>query len=77
MTGLPTVGCRRCGGGLAGAVGTSNVLAGTRIAEELGPDLMVLDGSGAALPPIAAERRILVVGAHQDHAVATGYLKPY
>ena len=77
LTGLPTVGCRRCGGGLAGAVGISNVLAGTRIAEELGPDLIVLDGSGAALPPIAAERRILVVGAHQDHAVATGYLNPY
>ena len=77
LTGLPTVGCRRCGGGLAGAVGISNVLAGTRIAEELGPDLIVLDGSGAAMPPIAAERRILVVGAHQDHAVATGYLNPY
>ena len=77
LTGLPTVGCRRCGGGLAGAVGISNVLAGTRIAEDLGPDLIVLDGSGAALPPIAAERRILVVGAHQDHAVATGYLNPY
>jgi cyclic 2,3-diphosphoglycerate synthetase len=77
LTGLPTVGCRRCGGGLAGAVGISNVLAGTRVARELGPDLIVLDGSGAALPPIAAERRILVVGAHQDHAVATGYLNPY
>ena len=53
LTGLPTVGCRRCGGGLAGAVGISNVLAGTRIAEDLGPDLIVLDGSGAAL---AADR---------------------
>ena len=77
LTGLPTVGCRRCGGGLAGAVGISNVLAGARLAEELDPDLIVLDGSGAAIPPIAADRRILVVGAHQDHAVATGYLNPY
>ena len=77
LTGLPTVGCRRCGGGLAGAVGVSNVLAGTRIAEDLDPGLIVLDGSGAALPPIAADRRVLVVGAHQDHAVATGYLNPY
>jgi cyclic 2,3-diphosphoglycerate synthetase len=74
---VPTIGCRRCGGGLAGAVGTSNVLAGVRLAEELEPDLIVLDGSGAALPPIAAERRILVVGAHQDPAVATGYLNSY
>jgi len=77
LTGLPTVGCRRCGGGLAGAVGLSNVLAGTRRAEQLGPDLIVLDGSGAAIPPIAAERRILVVGAHLDAHVATGYLNPY
>ena len=37
----------------------------------------MLDGSGAAIPPIAADRRILVVGAHQDAAVATGYLNPY
>lgn len=77
LTGLPTVGCRRCGGGLAGAVGISNVLAGVRLAAELEPDLIVLDGSGAAIPPIAADRRILVVGAHQDPAVATGYLNPY
>jgi cyclic 2,3-diphosphoglycerate synthetase len=77
VTGLQTVGCRRCGGGLAGAVGVSNVSAGVRLAEELGPDLLLLDGSGAALPPIAADRRILVVGAQQDAAVTTGYLNPY
>ncbi|MCY7302673.1 MAG: 2,3-diphosphoglycerate synthetase [Thermoleophilia bacterium] len=77
LTGVPTIGCRRCGGGLAGAVGTSNVLAGVRLAEKLEPDLIVLDGSGAALPPIAADRRILIVGAHQDSAVTTGYLNPY
>ena len=77
LAGLPTIGCRRCGGGLAGAVGTSNVLAGARLAESLDPDLIVLDGSGAALPPIAAERRVLVVGANQEAAVVTGYLNPY
>jgi cyclic 2,3-diphosphoglycerate synthetase len=77
LTGLPTIGCRRCGGGLAGAVGVSNVLAGVRLADQLEPDLIVLDGSGAAIPPIAADRRILVVGAHQDAAVSTGYLNPY
>ncbi len=77
ITGLPTVGCRRCGGGLAGAVGISNVLAGARLAEQLEPDLIVLDGSGAAMPPIASERRVLVVGAHQELAVTTGYLNPY
>src|SRR5690348_1540928 len=28
LAGVPTIGCRRCGGGLAGAPGESNVLAG-------------------------------------------------
>ena len=65
LAGVTTVGCRRCGGGLAGAVAVSNVLAGVRLAEELDPDLIVLDGSGAAIPPVAADRRILVVGAQQ------------
>jgi cyclic 2,3-diphosphoglycerate synthetase len=77
VAGVETVGCRRCGGGLAGAVAVSNVLEGARVAESLSPDLLVLDGSGAALPPVAAERRVLVVGAHQDVAVSTGYLNAY
>lgn len=77
LAGVPTVGCRRCGGGLAGAVGSSNVAEGTRVAEELGADLLVFDGSGAALPPVAAGRRVLVVGAGQDPAIATGYLNAY
>lgn len=77
VAGVETVGCRRCGGGLAGAVAVSNVLEGARVAESLEPALLVLDGSGAALPPIAADRRVLVVGAHQDVAVSTGYLNAY
>lgn len=77
LAGVETVGCRRCGGGLAGEVGVSNVLEGAGVAAGLGPDLLLLDGSGAALPPVAADRRVLVVGAHQNHAVATGYLNAY
>jgi cyclic 2,3-diphosphoglycerate synthetase len=77
VAGVETVGCRRCGGGLAGAVALSNVIEGARLAETLAPDLLVLDGSGAALPPVAAERRVLVVGAHQEVAVSTGYLNAY
>jgi cyclic 2,3-diphosphoglycerate synthetase len=77
LAGVPTVGCRRAGGGLAGAVFTSNVVEGARTAVELGPDLVVFDGSGAAMPPIDVGRRILVVGAHQPVDVATGYLNAY
>jgi cyclic 2,3-diphosphoglycerate synthetase len=77
LAGVLTVGCRRCGGGLAGEVAVSNVLDGVDLALRHGPDLLVLDGSGAALPPVAAGRTVLVVGANQDPAVATGYLNAY
>jgi cyclic 2,3-diphosphoglycerate synthetase len=77
LAGVETVGCWRAGGGLAGAVAVSNVLDGARVAAGLGPDVVVFDGSGAALPPVAVGRRIVVVPAHQDPAVAIGYLNAY
>jgi cyclic 2,3-diphosphoglycerate synthetase len=77
LAGVKTVGCRRCGGGLAGAVYASNVAEGARRAAELEPDLVVFDGSGAALPPIETRRRVLVVNAQQDAEVVTGYLNRY
>jgi cyclic 2,3-diphosphoglycerate synthetase len=66
LAGVRTIGCRRCGGGLAGQVASSNVAAGVRLAEELAPDLLVLDGSGAAIPPVAADQRVLVTSGAQD-----------
>ncbi len=77
LAGVETVGCRRCGGGLAGTVSVSNVAEGAKLAAELGPDLVVFDGSGAAFPPIETRRRILVVNAQQDPDVVTGYLNEY
>jgi len=77
LAGVETVGCRRCGGGLAGTVWVSNVAAGARAAAALDPELVVFDGSGAAVPPIAASRRVLVVSALQDPAVAAGYLNTF
>ena len=74
LAGVPTIGCRRCGGGLAGAVAGSNVAAGAALAAERRPDVVVFDGSGAAIPPVAVDRRILVVGPAQD---PTGYLNAY
>jgi cyclic 2,3-diphosphoglycerate synthetase len=75
--GVTTVGCRRCAGGLAGGVATSNVAEGARVAVELDPELVVFDGSGAALPPVAADRTVAVVGGHQDPALVAGYLNAY
>jgi cyclic 2,3-diphosphoglycerate synthetase len=77
VAGVTTVGCRRCGGGLAGAVAVSNVLEGVSVAAGLGAELVVLDGSGAALPPVAADRRVLVASAAQPVEVTAGYLNSY
>jgi cyclic 2,3-diphosphoglycerate synthetase len=74
LCGVPTIGCRRAGGGLAGKVFASNVLEGARLAAERRPDVVVFDGSGAAIPPVATDRRVLVVGAGQD---ADAYLNTY
>jgi cyclic 2,3-diphosphoglycerate synthetase len=77
LVGVETVGCRRCGGGLAGSVSVSNVHQGARLAVELEPDLVLFDGSGAAIPPIETSRRVLVVNAATDRDVATGYLNGF
>jgi cyclic 2,3-diphosphoglycerate synthetase len=77
VAGVVTVGSRRCGGGLAGAVAVSNVLEGVEVARSFSPDIVLLDGSGAALPPVAAGRRVLVTSAAQPLEVAAGYLNAY
>lgn len=66
LAGVPAVGCRRAGGGLAGAPFESNVLEGAQLAAQLDPDLLVFDGSGAALPPVQADVRILVTNRRHD-----------
>ena len=74
LTGLVTIGCRRAGGGLAGAVTISNVAEGAALAAERDPDVVVFDGSGAAIPPVETDARILVSGRGHD---PTAYLNPY
>ena len=74
LTGVVTIGCRRAGGGLAGAVTTSNVLQGAALAVEREPDVVVFDGSGAAIPPIDVDARILVSGRGHD---PLAYLNAY
>lgn len=74
LAAVPSIGCRRAGGGLAGGVVASNVAEGARLAVEQRPDLVVFDASGAALPPIAVDRRVLVVGpAHEAVSSLAGY----
>ena len=77
LVGVETVGCRRCGGGLAGAPFASNVAEGAQVAAALAPELVIFDGSGAAIPPIATDRVLVAVAGHQPPAVAAGYLNAY
>ena len=74
---VTTVGCRRCGGGFAGQPFFSNVVEGARIANGLDTGVTVFDGSGAAVPPVAVGKRVLVAGAHQDPEYITGFLGAY
>ncbi|HEX5449087.1 MAG TPA: hypothetical protein VFW85_03425 [Gaiellaceae bacterium] len=74
FAGVPSIGCRRAGGGLAGAVFTSNVSDGARLAASRSPDAVVFDGSGAALPPVETSARVLVTGSADD---ALSYLNLY
>ncbi len=74
LAGVPAIGCWRAGGGLAGAPFSSNVLAGARLAATLDPELLVFDGSGAALPPVEVDGRILVAnGGHDARAGLNAY----
>ena len=77
MSRIPTIGCRRCGGGLAGEPFVSNVRAGARLSNELATDFTVFEGSGSAMPPVAADVRVAVAGANQPIEYIIGYLGPY
>lgn len=75
--GVVTVGTRRCGGGLAGAPVDSTFAAGVEVANARPESLIVLEGSGSAVPPVHADVTICVVPATADPELVTGYLGAY
>jgi cyclic 2,3-diphosphoglycerate synthetase len=77
MSRVTTVGCRRCGGGMAGATFVSNVAEGAKLADGLGKDVVVLEGSGAAIPPVRADATLLVVGGAQGVSIVRDYFGPF
>lgn len=77
MSRVTTVGCRRCGGGLAGATFVSNVPEGAALADALGKDLLIAEGSGSAAPPVHPDATLLVVGAGRGTGYVTDYFGPY
>jgi cyclic 2,3-diphosphoglycerate synthetase len=62
LAGVPTVGCRRVGGGPAGQPADSNVAAGAALATTLGPGAILFEGSGACIPPVEVDRTVCLVG---------------
>ena len=72
-----TIGCRRCGGGMAGFSFFDAVEEGIKIAEGLDNDLIILEGSGATLPAVRADGCITVVGATQKISFIRGYFGPF
>ncbi len=73
---VTTVGCRRCGEGPAGETFESNVVEGVRLALQEDPGVVVVEGSGAALPPVAADRTVCATSAARAEADALSYLGP-
>jgi cyclic 2,3-diphosphoglycerate synthase len=47
-----------------------------RLAESLAPQLLLLEGSGAAVPPLRADRNVLVTSARRPAAALTAGLGP-
>jgi cyclic 2,3-diphosphoglycerate synthetase len=77
VAGVTTIGTRRCGGGLAGAPGDDTFAAGVALANDRPEGLLLLEGSGSAIPPVAADATLCVVPADVDRELLGGYLGSY
>lgn len=63
LGGVPTVGCRRIGGGVMGSPWSTNFIAGAQLAAGIdGVRTLLYEGSGAVVPPVEADRTITIVG---------------
>ncbi|MBK5092976.1 MAG: 2,3-diphosphoglycerate synthetase [Actinobacteria bacterium] len=77
MANVVSVGCRRCGGGMAGEPFYSNVEKGAVIACSQECDVVVFEGSGAAIPPVGVDAVLLVASAVQPLEYLLEYLGRY
>jgi len=77
MAGVVTIGTRRCGGGMAGAPVDSTFVGGVELANGRPESILVLEGSGSAVPPVHADATVCVVPATADPELIAGYLGAY
>ena len=77
MSRILTIGCRRCGGGMAGEVFLTNMKQGAKLANKVDSKFAIFEGSGAAIPPIKTDKKITLIGANQPIENLTTYFVPY
>lgn len=76
-SGVATVGSWRAGGGMAGGVAWGNYRDAVKAADALGPSVMIFEGSGSAIPPVAAGATLLAVDSRIEPHLLRGYLGLY
>ncbi|EKF84952.1 cyclic 2,3-diphosphoglycerate synthase [Methanobacterium formicicum] len=77
MSRILTIGCRRCGGGMVGQVFITNMKKGAQMANEVDSEFVIMEGSGAAIPPIKTDRHIVLVGANQPMINIQRFFGPF
>jgi cyclic 2,3-diphosphoglycerate synthetase len=77
MSRILTIGCRRCGGGMVGDVFITNMKKGAELANEVDSDFVIMEGSGAAIPPIKTDKHIVLVGANQPIINIENFFGPF
>jgi cyclic 2,3-diphosphoglycerate synthetase len=75
--GVPTFGCRRCGGGFAGKTVVSVVDQGVRMAQKSSfVGSVIVEGSGASVAEIKTDKVLLVIDVTQPEQILEGYMTP-
>lgn len=77
MSRILTIGCRRCGGGMVGQVFITNMKKGAQMANDVESDFVIIEGSGAAIPPIKTDKHIVLIGANQPIINIERFFGPY
>ncbi|NJE53776.1 2,3-diphosphoglycerate synthetase [Thermococcus sp. 21S9] len=77
VAGVTTIGCRRCGGGMAGFPFFHVVHEGIKLAEGLPHDIIIAEGSGATIPPVLADGYITVLSTLQPRETVEGFFGPF
>jgi cyclic 2,3-diphosphoglycerate synthetase len=74
---IPTVGARRCGGGMVGKPYYSTEVEGVKLANSLPCDLVIVEGSGTTVPAVLNDCSELVIRADQQLSSITEFFGPY